>query len=183
MITFKGNIKDIVRTFDNTFIFTIETLVNNLPDEELNTLKSYENDLKIDISKYREKRSLNANNYAWVLMDKIAEKTGTTKEKVYREIIRRVGVFEILPIKDEAVSSFIKRWKQKGVGWVCEILDKSRIEGYTKVIAYFGTSTYDTKEMTRFIEEIITEAKELGIQTETPDKIAEMMSLWSSLDV
>lgn len=181
MVTFKGEIKDILKTFENGFVITIKTTDNNLPIEELNLLYGYKKGVKIDIAKWREKRSLDSNAYAWVLMDKIADKTNTTKEKVYREIIRRVGVFEILPIKDIAVDSFVKRWQSKGLGWVCDNLGSSpKMAGFTKIVAYYGTSTYDTKEMSRFLDEVVSEAQELGIQTETPEQIAEMKSLWGT---
>lgn len=181
MVTFKGEVKDIVKTFENGFVITITTGVGNLPIEELKALQEGKNGVKVELSRWREKRSLDSNAYAWVLMDKIAEKTKTTKERVYREIIKRVGVFEVLPIKDVAVNSFIKRWQSKGLGWVCDNLGSSpKLQGFTKIVAYYGTSTYDTKEMSRFLDEVISEAEELDIQTETPDKIAEMKSLWGT---
>ena len=180
MVSFKGEIKDIVKTFENELIITITASGNNYSDD-LISLFTYKNGLKIDIAKWREKRSLDSNAYAWVLMDKIAEKTNTTKENVYKEIIKRVGVFEILPLKDVAVERFIKNWQSKGLGWVCDNLGSSpKLEGFTKIVAYYGTSTYDTKEMSRFIDEVVSEAQELGIQTETPDKIEEMKSLWGT---
>jgi hypothetical protein len=181
MISFKGEIKDILKTFENGFVVTIKTKDNNLPIDELNSLSTSQNGLKIDICKWREKRSLDSNAYAWVLMDKIAKKTNTTKEHVYREIIKRVGVFEILPLKDVAVDRFITNWQSKGLGWVCENLGSSpKLQGFTKIVAYYGTSTYNTKEMSRFIDEVVSEAKELNIQVETPDKIEEMKSLWGT---
>ena len=162
---------------------TITTNAINLSSEELKSLQDSKNGVKIDIAKWREKRSLDSNAYAWVLMDKIAEKTRTTKERIYKEIIKRVGVFEILPIKDIAVESFIKRWQSKGLGWVCDNLGSSpKMKGFTKIVAYYGTSTYDTKEMSRFLDEVVSEATELGIQTETPDKIEEMKSLWGTYE-
>ena len=183
MITFKGKIKDIVKTFENEHILTITTKASNLSSEDLMLLQGAKNGVKIDITQWREKRSLDSNAYAWVLLDKIAEKTRTTKENVYREIIKRVGVFEILPIKDVAVESFVKRWQSKGLGWVCESLGSSaKLQGFTKIVAYFGTSTYDSKEMARFLDEVIYEAKELEIEVETPEKIAEMNSLWRSYE-
>jgi hypothetical protein len=181
MVSFKGNIKDIVKTFENELIMTITTNASNLSSDELKSLQDSKNGVKIDIAKWREKRSLDSNAYAWVLMDKIAEKTNTTKENVYKEIIKRVGVFEILPLKDVAVEKFIKNWQSKGLGWVCDNLGSSpKLEGFTKIVAYYGTSTYDTKEMSRFIDEVVSEAQELNIQVETPDKIEEMKSLWST---
>lgn len=182
MITFKGNIKDIVKTFQNELIMTITTNANNIPSEELKGLQESKNGVKVDFAKWREKRSLDSNAYAWVLMDKIAKKLNTTKEEVYKTIIKRKGVFEALPIKNIAVNSFVKKWQSKGLGWVCEIDRASTIPNYTLVLAYFGTSTYDTKEMSDFIDEVVYEAKKQGIQTETPDKIEEMKSLWGTYE-
>ena len=182
MISFKGEIKDINKTFKSEYILTITTDERNLSIDELNNLKNTNKGLKIDISRWRDKRSLNANAYAWVLMDKIAEIQRTTKEEIYKHVILKVGVFEILPITDIAVESFIKRWQSKGLGWVCEIMGSSKIKDYTNVIAYYGTSTYNSQEMSRFIDEIVFEAQQLKIQTETPERINEMKSLWSEYE-
>jgi hypothetical protein len=43
---------------------------------------------------------------------------------------------------------------------------------------YKGSSEFDTKEMSIFIDGIVSEAKDLGIPTDTPDQIAKMKSLW-----
>lgn len=182
MVTFKGTLKDVIFTLKNGVILSIESVDKCLTEDVLNGLKDSKNGLKIDMSKWREARSKDANAYCWVLLDKIAEATNSTKELIYREIIKRVGVFEVLPIKDVAVESFIKKWQSKGLGWVCEILGQSKLKDYTNIVAYFGTSTYDTKEMNRFIDEVVQEAEGLGIQTETPDKIAEMKSLWGAYE-
>lgn len=137
-----------------------------------------EGDFKVEIDKWREKRSIDANCYAWVLMDEIARVLLSTKEDVYKQMIKKVGVFEIMPIKNIAVERFISRWEDKGLGWVCESLGSSKINGYTNVIAYYGTSVYDTKEMATFIDEVVSTADELGIETKTPDEIAKLKSMW-----
>lgn len=176
---FKGKLIDFVFGLNNRFIATFEVDLNNLSTDELNGLKSAKNALKIDISEIREQRSRNANAYAWVLMDKIAQKLNITKEEVYREIIRNVGVFEILPIREIAVESFCRRWQSKGLGWVCDNLGACKtLKGYVHIIAYYGTSTYDTKEMSRFIDDIVEEAKGLGIETITIEEKNHLLSLW-----
>ena len=180
MITLKGTIKDVVLTMREGVFLTIKTEGKETIVEDLSSFLDTKECVKITIQKFRESRSRDANAYCWVLLDKIADATKSTKELIYKEIIKRVGVFEVLPIKDTAVDSFIKKWKSKGLGWVCEILGKSKLENYTNVVAYFGTSTYDTKEMSRFIDEVVQEARGLNIQTETPEQIAEMKSLWES---
>lgn len=177
----KGEIKDYVKTIKNDVIINIITKANQVDEDELNLLQDGKFPVKIDISRWRDKRSLNANAYAWTLMDKMAIKLNSTKEDVYRETIKRVGVFEVLPIKEIAVESFIRRWQSKGLGWVCDNLGQCKtLKGYFNIVAYYGTSTYDTKEMSRFIDEVVNEAKGLGIETKTPEELAEIKSLWES---
>ena len=106
----------------------------------------------------------------------------STKEEVYQEIISKVGVFEILPIRNEAVDNFVEKWQSRGLGWVCNIMRDSKIPNYTNVIAYYGSSVYNTKEMSRLIDEVVQEAQGLGIQTKTPQELAELKNLWGQYE-
>lgn len=129
------------------------------------------------LHRVRPKRSLDANSYLWVLCDKIAQKLGTTSEEVYRELILRVGVFEDVLVYDDALESFKRFWEGRGIGWICMDMP-SRIIGASKVRAFCGSSSYDTKEMSRLIDEAVSECKWLGIETMTPDQLAELKSKW-----
>lgn len=139
--------------------------------------------LLLDIKKFFDKRSPDSNAYMWTICHKIAEKLTTpkspvTKDDVYQEAIRKVGQFEIVPVKDEAVDRWIKNWGENKVGWVCESLGTSKLEGYTNVRSYYGSSVYNTREMSVLIDYIVEEAKEQGIETMTSDQISEMNSKW-----
>ena len=126
-----------------------------------------------ELKEHREKRSLDANAYAWVLLGKLAAKLNIPKEEVYRQIIRDVGDnYEILPIRDEAVDKWISAWEEKGIGWCCDVLGKSKLGGYTNVIAYYGSSTYDSKQMSDFISLIVQECREQDIETATPRELS-----------
>ena len=129
----------------------------------------------IDKVKHRKnKRSINANNYLWQIIQQIADKIGSTKEEVYKQAIQDKGQFQIIPVKDEAVNTFIKCWAKNGLGNICDIKGKSKIEGYTNIICYFGSSTYDNIQFHAFTEYIVNEANKLGIDVRTPDEIAMM---------
>lgn len=151
--------------------------------EGYDELKQHEK-LSINIKKCRKKRSNDANAYFWVLCGKLAAKTKQSKIDIYRELIRDIGDnFEIIPIRNIAVEKFIENWGKdsngrKKLGWICDILGDSKFEGYTNVCAYYGSSTYDSKQMSDLIDSIISECKEQGIQTETPEEIAKMKALW-----
>lgn len=134
--------------------------------------------LQVEIKQYRQNRSLDANSYAWVMMSKIAEAIQSTKEDVYRTFIKRVGQFEIIPIKDEAVDRWIRNWQANGVGWISESIGDSKIEGYTNVISYYGSSTYDSREMSILLNEIVRECKEMGIETRPDEEIKSLIESW-----
>ena len=143
--------------------------------DEMKEGKVYEADLK----EHRKKRSLDANSYAWVLLGKLANKVGLPKEEVYREFVKDVGDnYEILPIRNDVVDKWISNWQQKGIGWVCDILGESKLDGYTNVITYYGSSTYDSSQMSKLINLIVDECKQQGIETMTPGELAMLMDRW-----
>lgn len=143
---------------------------------EMKDGKVYEADLK----EHRKKRSLDANSYAWVLIGKLANMVGIPKEDVYREFIKDVGGnYEILPIRNDAVDKWITNWQSKGIGWCCDILGESKLDGYTNVITYYGSSTYDSKQMSKLINLIVDECKQQGIETMTSAELALIMDGWA----
>lgn len=148
---------------------------------KLTELIDKEKILKVDIKEYRKKRSLDANSYCWVLSQKIAEVIGNTKEFVYMKAIRDKGQFEIVPIRKDVVGRWIKNWESKGLGWQSEVLGKSKIKGYTNTINYFGSSVYNSKEMALVLEEIVFQAKELDIDTITPQEKENLIKQWEDI--
>lgn len=145
--------------------------------DEMKDGKVYEADLK----EHREKRSTDANAYAWALLGKLANKVGLRKEEVYREFIKDVGNnYEIIPIRNDAVDTWIANWGHKRTGWVCDILGESKLDGYTNVISYYGSSTYDSLQMSRLINLIQDDCKQYGIEVMTPAELALLMDGWSS---
>ena len=132
---------------------------------------------KYEVKEYKEKRSLDANAYAWVLLGKLQDKLHIPKEEIYRDAIKNIGSYEVIPIKNEAVEKFRQAWSKKGLGWITETT-KSKLEGYTNVLAYYGSSIYDTKEMTRFIELIIQECEQLNIETKSKAEIDSLLKEW-----
>lgn len=143
-------------------------------------------ELTITAKKKRKKRSLDANAYFWVLVFQIAEKmqdekTMVTKEDVYKKYIRAVGVYTPLAVQEKAVDDFIKAWQNNGTGWICEVVD-STLDGCKKVFAYYGSSTYDTKQMSRIIDMAIQDAEALGIETMPPAELESLLQQWGKKD-
>ena len=125
-------------------------------------------DLDIKIKKWREARSKDANAYYWALVNQIAGVIGATKDEIHAENVQKYGYFDDPPI----------------VVTVPAKTDMGKIEGYWKLYkdngqfkAYLrirGTHEYDTAEFSRFLDHVIEDCKELGIETETPDELARM---------
>ena len=153
--------------------------VNELNDFKLIVDELKDRDkLSIEIKPFRARRSLDANAYAWVLMDRLAEKMGESKVDIYREYVKHIGGnSEIVCVKNSAVERLKEGWSKNGIGWVTDTL-QSKLEGCTNVILYYGSSTYDTAQMSRLLDLIVQDCKQLGIPTETPDEIARLKSLW-----
>ena len=133
---------------------------------------------EIIIKEHRKKRSLNANAYAWELMGRLAESQGIEKEEVYRHHIRAVGVFRQVEINEAAEETLIHSWGLHGTGWIAERVDYTQREGFVLVNLYYGSSTYNTKQMSRLIDNIVQDCEAVGIPTKTPNEIARLKSLW-----
>ena len=83
-----------------------------------------------DIKEWRERRSLDANAYMWVLLGKLSAKLGLPPESIYREAIRDVGEnYEVMPVRNDALERWKVIWESNGLGWVCEEIGPSKIEG------------------------------------------------------
>ena len=132
----------------------------------------------IEIKKHTEKRSLDANAYAWVLIGKLAKKLNIASKEIYREYIKDTGNYEILPIKTVAVERWKEIWSAKGIGWVCDELGASKFADYTNVRCYYGSSVYTSKEMAKMVEMIVRDCKEQGIETMSKAEIDRMVTEW-----
>lgn len=172
-----GKLTGASRTFDGrSIILTFEVdassagQIENIKKDDL---------LRIRAVKYKQKRSLDANAYAWVLMTKIANHPdiSSSKEEVYEQMLQKYGTF----YEDE--DGYITITVKKSV-------DMSKVDGHWKYIkdngrfaSYLmikGSSEYDTAEMAHFIDRIVEEAKELGIETATPDELERMKQEWGT---
>ncbi|MGI6227322.1 MAG: hypothetical protein ACOYJ1_13815 [Peptococcales bacterium] len=135
-------------------------------------------ELTVEIKQYRHRRSLDANAYCWVMCQKLAEVLRCTKEEVYQKAIKEVGQFEILAIKEEAAEQFIKVWCDRGLGWFAQEMPGCKIDGCKRIIAYYGSSCYDTKSMSILIDYIVQECKEQGIDTMSGDNLKALIEEW-----
>ena len=169
-----GTLKDLTLNRDGTQNITV-TVSENFREQfdELSDCK-----VSIEIKKARQHRSLDANAYCWKLIDLISAKTGVSKTEIYRAAIKEIGgVSTIVCVQDKAVDRLREGWQKNGLGWQSDTF-KSQIEGCTNVILYYGSSTYDTAQMSRLIDGLIQEAEQQGIPTITPKEAEELSARW-----
>ena len=159
----------------------ISLLLDTKEIEVVEQLKN-ENKLNIEMKKYRKKRSLDANAYCWVLCDKIAkelskDETILTKEKIYQDGILQIGTFEPMIIEEKAFENFKRIWQRQGLGFLVQEVSKK--DKCIKVHCYYGSSTYDSKEMSLLINLLVELAKSLNIETKTDAEINSLLESWN----
>jgi hypothetical protein len=170
----KARLHDLSLARDGGYLLTIATRENvgALYDE------LHETDVDVTVKKHREKRSLDANAYFWVLVDRLAEKTRIPKTDIYRRYIREIGGnHEMVCVIDSAVKKLRNGWEHNGLGWQTDTMP-SRIPGCTNVILYYGSSTYNTRQMSHLIDMAVQDCQEQNIETLSPEKLAGMMEEW-----
>lgn len=170
-----GRLKDMTRSRDGKWVISFSTpedfsaMFDELAAEEVT----------IDIKKRNRHRSLDANAYCWVLIDKIAEKTGLRKVDVYRHAIKEIGgVSDTICVMDKAVDRLREGWEKNGIGWQTDVM-KSKVEGCTNVVLYYGSSVYDSKQMSQLIDSLIQDAESLGIPTLTDEQAERLKGKWN----
>lgn len=170
-----GRLKDLTINRDGTQNITIT--VQSDFREAFDELA--EVDIDIDIKKHSKRRSMDSNNLAWALIDQIAAKVQKKKSEVYREAIKDIGgVSDIVCVRDFAVEKLIKGWTSKGLGWQADT-EPSKLPGCTNVTLYYGSSVFDTKQMSDLISILIQDANALGIPTITQAEIDKSLAVWA----
>lgn len=140
-------------------------------------------DYVLSLKKATKPRSLTANAYMWVLCDNIAKIVKSTKEEIYRKAIKEVGVFSDVGVQaGEPCAELMKAWGGNGIGYFSELFDSTLTDKdgnrMKRVRLYVGSHTYSQPDMSRLIDYVVDEAKNLGIETMTPKQIEEMKAVW-----
>jgi hypothetical protein len=114
-----------------------------------------------------------------VLIHKLAEVMRIPSEEVYRQAIQDIsGNNEILPIKEEAVEQFKQAWSAHGTGWIVKDMGKSKLTGYRNLMVYYGSSVYNTKQMSDLIEALVQDCKALDIDVMTERERSLLLEEW-----
>lgn len=142
------------------------------PKDLILWLLSQKDDSVFEIKVYKNRRSKNANAYAWSLVDRIASKVRKSKQEVYEQMLKDYGQSEIVSVlSDIDVSGYFQYY---------EVAGTSDLRGrpFTHYRVFKGSSEYDTHEMSVLIDGIVQEAKNLGIETLKPVELQRLKDSW-----
>lgn len=138
------------------------------PLELISYLYNADKEKQYELREYHKRKTLSQNAYAWVLINEIANKVNKSKEQVYLQMLKDYGQrTEILLKADVKVKTYFKYYE------AISKIKKDDME-FIEYYLYKGSSQFDSKEMSIFIDGIVEEAKQLGIQTMTPNEIRKM---------
>lgn len=127
-----------------------------------------------EIKQYRHNRSLDANAYMWVLLSKMADVLKTSKDELYLLMLERYGVFTHIVVKPNVVDKVKAEWRTVRELGPVVVNSKEGIQ----LQCFFGSSSYDTKEMSVLIDGVVSEAVELGIETMSINEILSLKNSW-----
>lgn len=145
----------------------------------VDALKSLEK-LAVKLEKFRKKRSLDANAYFHLLVNKIAAATKMSDDEAKRMLVKRYGTLArdedgsligaMLPAGAD-VDRFYPYTRDYKTKW---------LEGkeYTCYLFYERTRDLDSAQMSHLIEGTVSEAQALGIETKTQEEIDSLINSW-----
>lgn len=160
----------------------ISLLLDTKEIDVIEKLKS-ENKLNVELKKWFKKRSLDANSYCWLMCKKIADELSkesiVTKEEIYKDAILQVGTFEPFIVQEKTYDKFKRIWEKQGLGFLVQEVSKK--DKCIKVNCYYGSSTYDSKEMSLLINLLVDLAKSLNIETKPQQEIDSLLNEWGKV--
>lgn len=131
-----------------------------------------------DINKAKRKRSLDANAYCWVLINKIAELLREPPKEIYRRYIRDIGCkTHIVCVQHDDVETEVETFLAGHIGRMVEVGD-SKIPGCATIHKKYGSSSFDVSQMAAFIDQIVQDCEALGIETRPQEEIDSLLSQW-----
>jgi hypothetical protein len=132
-----------------------------------------------EIKRKPKKRSLTANAYAWVLIDRIAEAMRLPPLEVYRTAIDQLGgvTATMMRCREAAVPEFIRSWEYGHLGR--QVRQLGEYGGWVDLMVIYGSSDFDRLQMARLLDRLIQDAQALGIETRSPEEVESLLNSWN----
>lgn len=111
----------------------------------------------------KKKRSKDQNSYFWELLQQLCFEMNLDVIQEYKKRVKELGIFKQWEIDTENVPTFVHLWEDRGIAWFTEKVEE--IGNKTIINAYYGSSSYNSKQMSRLLDNLVQDCKEVGIQT------------------
>ena len=111
----------------------------------------------------KKKRSKDQNSYFWKLLQQLCFEMNLDVIQEYKKRVKELGIFKQWEIDTINVPTFEKLWSDRGLAWFTEKVEE--IGKKTIINAYYGSSSYNSKQMSRLLDNLVQDCKEVGIQT------------------
>lgn len=139
-------------------------------DKKILTIELNKNE---ELEVKRKKRSKNANSYFWTLLQQLCEELNIDVIQEYKRRVKDLGIFRQWEIDTKNVPTFIQAWEEKGIAWFCEIVEE--LGDKTIINSYYGSSSYNSKQMSTLIDNLVQDCISVGIQTLSSEEIEELI--------
>ena len=166
-------------------------LMITIPSEQkalYDKIQGFEDDKPkvVTIEYYKEKRTLTANNYLFVLLGKIAKKMNLSVGDCYVKMIKDYGVSVGMFIMKEAYPVFESSYNKTATSLdhktsLC-VITKEYMKGFTEWVefqAYLGSSGYDKKQFSHLVDGVVQEAADLGIETMPSEELKNLIERYT----
>lgn len=111
----------------------------------------------------KKKRSKDQNSYFWELLQQLCFEMNLDVIQEYKKRVKELGIFKQWEIDTINIPTFEKLWSDRGIAWFTEKVEE--IGNKTIINAYYGSSSYNSKQMSRLLDNLVQDCKEVGIQT------------------
>lgn len=165
----KAQIKGVARDWATGHnLITIDMLQGNI--NEINDL--LDRDLTVELKRYHNRRSVNANRLLWECLGRQADALGGDKWDYYINALNKYGQYTMVEMPADAVERFKQIYRE------CEVVGDHN--GQKQVLCYYGSSTYNTKEFARLLDGVIDDMKAAGIEVPTSEEMQAALKAWEN---
>lgn len=138
----------------------------------------------LEVKEYRKKRSLDANQKMWALINEMSTMLKLTPEEIYQGYISDVGNnYRVFPVKPEEINEVADEWCRGHLGRMVEDMGPCRLRdliGYHNLKMYRGSSEYDTATFSRLLELVMQDCRQLGIETMSEREKSLLLEEWEA---
>ena len=129
--------------------------------------------LNEEIEVKKKKRSKNSNSYYWSLLQQLCFELNLDLIQEYRKRVKELGICQTFVLDTKNLATFEFLWSSRGIGWFTEKVDEN--EDKTTINAYYGSSSYNSKQMSRLIDNLVQDCRSVGIQTLEDKEIEDLI--------